>query len=238
MRPAWSRLAWTTSCLSVLIAGCTGPGPANDEFLARSRGEGARSHTGNTVAGPDWPASGGSSAAPRVLTGDWRIDDRRFIATGGQGNRTLLLSPLPGGPIRVRFTATPHSERPDGWIGDISVVLGAVDDPKRFWTSGYVMTTGSYWNHCTTAYRLGKPLARTEWSPLRQGRSHEICVEWTSGHLRYLLDGKVLLDAWDDQPLTLGPDRWIAIRTWETRLEVHEVRVESGEPVRRRPRGP
>lgn len=237
-RPAWSRLAWTMSCVSAVVAGCTVPGPANDEFLARSRGEGSRPHTWSTVAGPDWPSPGSVPAAPRVLTGDWQIQARRFVATGGQGNRTLLLCPLPGGPVRVRFTAVPHSERADGWIGDISVVFGAINDAKKFWTSGYVMTTGSYWNHCTTAYRQGKPLARTEWSPLRPGRSHEICVEWTGSHLRYLLDGQVLLDAWDDQPLAFEADRWIALRTWETRLEVHDIRVESGEPVRRRPRGP
>jgi len=209
--------------LAICCTGCatTSHGVGDQAFLEKSRGE-----LGRRLA--DWQAvpvdSWTKQATP--LTGTWEIADTALTATEGKGNRTVLLMPMPGDAVRLRFEARLTSEHEKGWIGDISILVGVIADEKKYWTSGYVLTSGSYWNNCTTFYRLGKGMARTETSPLRPGVWHVIDVEVAKGVLRYQVDGRVILEARDVEPLAIADgERFIGLRTWETRLEVRGVEV-------------
>jgi len=149
--------------------------------------------------------------------------------TAGQLNRVILLHPQVASPLRITFEATMHAQ-PDGRIGDISVIVGGKDDDERFWTGGYALTTGSYWNHCSTFYRYGEPIAKTELSPVRDSQTHHVDVQIVGNHIRYMLDDVIVLEAWDAMPVSLeGPDRWLGIRTWETDMTIDNFAVWTGD---------
>jgi hypothetical protein len=112
-------------------------------------------------------------------------------------------------------------------IGDITVLLNSLPD-KTFFNAGYALTTGSYWNNCTTFYRKGTALANTSWSPVRSGKRNTISLEFNHGHIRYEMNGEILLEAWDENPLNLSPDRWIGLRTWATLMCVDNITVYRG----------
>ncbi len=209
--------------LAACMTGCTTPRPdAISPFLRSSRNEASRPIAWEVVQRFDFDAPAALAGCPQPA-GVWRTEDGRLVAAEGNENRALLLCPLPPEPLRVQFQARLEPNE-DGKIGDISVLLGATDS-KRFFASGYSLTTGSYWNHCTTFYRLGRPLARTEWSPLQPNRWYRVTVERAGGHLRYWLDDQILLDAWDREPLEPAADAWLGLRTWDTRLLIDNLTV-------------
>jgi len=221
---ATAMVSRTAVMALVLVAGCTGVDTT--EFLRASRQIRSTPVTWKDVQHFTFDDAAGISGAP-TPQGAWRIESGKLHAVEGDGNRTILLASLNNNPMSIAFDATlyPVSK---GRIGDITVLINATDD-SRFFSSGYALTTGSYWNNCTTFYRLGKALARTEWSPLRPGRTYHVRVELVGGHLRYWLNNRILLEAWDPQPLALTPDRWVGIRTWATHLVVDNLTIQRGE---------
>lgn len=94
-----------------------------------------------------------------------------------------------------------------------------------YWKAGYALTTGSYWNNCSTFYRLGKAMANTQHSPLVAGKRHHVVLEYAQGHIRYQVDGQIILEAWDETPLPMKPDTWLALRTWDTHMTVHDLKI-------------
>ena len=214
----------TALMVLVLATGCTGVDTT--EFLRASRQIRATQVTWNDVQHFTFDEAGDIKGAP-TPQGAWRVKSGKLHAVEGDGNRTILLASLNSNPMSIAFDATlcPANK---GRIGDITVLINATDD-SRFFFSGYALTTGSYWNNCTTFYRQGKPLARTELSPLRPGRTYRVRVELVGGHLRYWLDDRILLEAWDSQPLALAPDRWVGIRTWATHLILDNLTIQRGE---------
>lgn len=204
----------------ILLASCAASRGVGDEtFLATSR----TATFGKDMA---WQSIDLGESTP--LVGTWDITDDKQIATGGEGNRTIIMAPMPNESVRVSFDVKLQSDHPDGWVGDITVLLGATADAKKFFTSGYALTTGSYWNNCSTFYRGGHAIAHTEWSPPRPNTWHHVVVEKIGGKLRYQLDGRIVLQAIDAQPLAIGEgERTIGLRTWETRMTVRNLTIET-----------
>ena len=158
----------------------------------------------------------------KVVEGKFEILKGKLWATEGDKNRAILLMPCQYDPIRVEFNATLFAL--DGKIGDITILLNASPD-KNFFDNGYALTTGSYWNNCTTFYKKGRALARTEYSPLKSGKKNHVVLEFDHGHIRYWLNDVILLEAWDDTPLPLDPALWVGIRTWATRMCIDNIAV-------------
>ena len=157
--------------------------------------------------------------------GSWEIRGGTLRAVAGDRNRAILLAEWGNDPVRIEFDAANTASR--GLIGDITVLVGATPD-KGFFNAGYAITTGSYWNTCTTIYRKGTALANTSWSPVVSKATNRVAVECDHGHIRYEMNGSVLLETWDTSPLEFGNDRWIGIRTWATLMEIGEVTVYRG----------
>jgi len=152
--------------------------------------------------------------------GRWAVEKGALVAVEGEGNRIILLTPSGIDPVKVEFDVVLHP-LPDGRVGDISTMFNAPAAQTRvFANSAYSLTTVSFYNHATTCYRIGKPLARTEYSPVVPRKRYHMTAEFTHGHLRYWLDGVILLDAWDRDPIPMSPEGWIGLRTWNTRMEV------------------
>lgn len=158
----------------------------------------------------------------RVVDGGWEIANGKLWAMEGEGHRAILLAASGHDPVRIEFEAIGFAT--GGRLGDITVLLNTVPD-ERFFNHGYALTTGSFWNHCTTFYREGKPIARTEYSPLVSGKPNRVALEFNRGHIRYWLNDEIILEAWDPEPLTMSPELWIGIRTWATRMGIANVRI-------------
>ena len=130
------------------------------------------------------------------------------------------------GPLRIELEVTNYAN-PDGSIGDITILINS-ENSGNFFRRGYALTTGSYYNNCTTFYRLGKAIARTEYSPLVSGKTYRVLIELIDGHIRYWLDDKIILESWDPNQLELDSNLWIGIRTWNTRMSVDWFAVYQG----------
>lgn len=156
-------------------------------------------------------------------SGQWGVEQNNLVAQSGDANRTILLAPASYDPLRIELEVTLTSVT-ENRIGDITFLLNTTNDAKSF-TAGYALTAGSYWNHCTTFYRQGKAVANTEYSPLKPDTRHRVTLEYAKGHIRYWLDDVILLEAWDTQPLAMDPTRWIGLRTWNTRMTIHSVKI-------------
>lgn len=162
----------------------------------------------------------------RIVQGLWEVGDGKLRAVGGRkdSNRTILLTSSPAGAVRIEFDATLFP-RSDGRIGDICIRLNA-DPITGSFARGHALITAQYWNQASVCYKLNIPIARTEWSPVVPGQSHRVVVEWTPSHLRFFLDGRIVLDAWDrDSPLSPDPTKWIGISTYDTLMEVDNISI-------------
>jgi hypothetical protein len=161
------------------------------------------------------------------LEGEWRIEDGILKAVAGAKNRVILL-PMPNAQaVKLQFEAMllPNEE---GLVCDITTLVNSVPD-ERFFRHGYALTTASYWNQESAFYRRGERLARSEGPTVRPGEPVEITVEVDSGHLRYLVDGEVVLETWDARPLALERGGWLGLRSWETPLWIDNLRIYRGE---------
>ncbi len=219
----------------LLIPGCSQPPGGKQprpaelaDFLQKSRQTGAQKVTWQPVLKLTFADPRALAAWP-VVEGEWVVKGGQLRAVGGKRNRAILLAPAGFDPVRIEFEAT-LTAGADGKIGDITVLLNSAPG-KGFFRSGYALTTASYYNQCTTFYRLGRPLARTEYSPARPGVKNRVVLEFVAGHIRYWLNGEIILEAWDAAPLALKSERWIGIRTWNTDLAIDNLTISRGRVV-------
>ncbi|MFA6470591.1 MAG: family 16 glycoside hydrolase [Candidatus Latescibacterota bacterium] len=166
----------------------------------------------------------------RIVEGKWGIHNGKLWAIEGDRNRAILLTPCSYNPVRIDFEATDWSTK--GLMGDITVLLNSTPD-KNFFNSGYALTTGSFWNNCTSFYKRGQAIANTNYSPVKSGKTNRITLEFNSGHITYWMNGEILLEAWDDTPLTMDSSAWIGIRTWSTRMCIDNLDVYKGTPIKK-----
>ena len=156
-----------------------------------------------------------------VTEGTWKIKDGKLWAIEGEGNRGILLCHSQGEAVRVELKVTNYADT-KGRIGDVSILINTAPE-KGYFSKGYAFTTGSYYNTCTTFYRKECKLARTECSPLKPGKSSTVILEQYRGHIRYWVNDRIVLEAWDRDPLPLNEELWVGLRTWATLMAVDSV---------------
>ncbi|MHC4871560.1 MAG: hypothetical protein ACYTFY_06920 [Planctomycetota bacterium] len=162
-----------------------------------------------------------------IVNGEWKLENNKIKAVGGSHNRTILLTKIITPPFRIEFDVV-NFANPNGSIGDITILINTLNS-KKFFREGYTLTTGSYYNNCSTIYRLGKAMAKTEYSPVVSGRKNRVKVDYNQGHLRYWLNNEIIIEAWDPTPLTLDKNKWIGIRTWNTLMEIDNFSIHEAE---------
>jgi len=171
----------------------------------------------------------GDLAQYQIVEGKWLIRNGKLWAVEGDRNRAILLTPCRYDPVRIEFDVTNWAS--NGLIGDITVLLNSTPG-KNFFASGYALTTGSFWNNCTTFYKRGQALANTNYTPLKSGKTNRMTLEFNRGHITYWMNGEILLETWDDSPLAMDSSSWIGIRTWATRMCISNVIVFKGTIVK------
>lgn len=232
---AWRDCGWVAAVFCLLASGCAQPKGGKQprpaelaDFLQKSRQTGAQKVMWQPVLSLTFDDPRALAAWP-VVEGEWVVKGGQLRAVSGKRNRAILLAPAGFDPVRIEFEAT-LTAGADGKIGDITVLLNSALG-QGFFRSGYALTTASYYNQCTTFYRLGRPLARTEYSPARPGVKNRVILEFVAGHIRYWLNGEIILEAWDPEPLKLESKRWLGIRTWNTDLAIDNLTISRGRVV-------
>jgi len=161
----------------------------------------------------------------KILEGTWGVKKGKLWTTDGKCNRAILLYPSGMDPVRIEFDAILYPNK-DGQICDITILLNTAEgNLSKYWRGGYCLTTGSYWNTCTLFFKLGKVIARAEYSPLCAKKTHHVVLEFDKGHISYWIDNRIIMEIWDDIPLKMDNKHWIGIRNWETLMSVDNFTI-------------
>lgn len=237
-QPWRSLVPWLGICLLGMALACGAAQSDPEEqadFLRRSRAE----HGPPDDMALVWREVGGfrfddpsELERMRPIEGEWRISGDELIAESGDPdrNRTVLIMPVKGDHLRIAFDATLEA-RSDGRVGDICIRIA--DPGSGSFRNHYAAITAQYWNQASVIYRRNIPIARTEWSPIVPGRTHRVMLQFSRGrrdHLRYWVDGRVVVDGWHAPDSVDLAGTWIGISSYDTRLRIANLTVHVGEP--------
>jgi hypothetical protein len=155
----------------------------------------------------------------------WRIQDGEVTVAGAQNRPLWLRASLPDDSV-IELTA--RSESPDG---DIKFEIYG---NGRDHASGYILIFGGWKNSISCIARLDEhgadrqELARP--GLVEPGRSYRMKVVRRDKVLKWYVDGKLLLDYYDSEPLRgPGHDRF-AFNDWAARLFFDDLRIRAATP--------
>jgi hypothetical protein len=173
-----------------------------------------------------------SSFAPAA--GKFEIKDGALRAIEGNTNRAIMIAKNNfGNNVRIEMEVTNYANEKTGKTGDISFMLNSVPVEKyeTFFFNGYSLTTASFANSCTSFYRKGAAIARTEYSPVVPGKKNIAVLEYMNGHIRYWLNDQIILEAWDTNPIPLDPNLWIGVRSYDTLMVIDKMVISKAKGV-------
>ena len=174
-----------------------------------------------------------------VFSGDWKVADGKLRSVGGEPDRDrkIKIANCKWPKFRLEFDVVvkPRKGAPHDRIGDVGVSLNA--DPKTgSFAKGYSFITSQYFDQATVLYRLNIPFARTEWSPIKPEHKHHIVVEVVKPHLRFWIDGRIVLEAWERKGgmknrrdfsdfLDMDPKKIITLHTYDSVMDIDDLRI-------------
>ena len=161
-------------------------------------------------------------ASSIAVDGEWEVREGKLWATSGDRSRIIFLCKNVGDPVRIEFETTLFANK-EGRIGNISVLITTIPDDS--FRNGYSFVTAHYFNSCTTFYKNGKPIARTEYTPVVSGKKNLVVLDFIKGHIRYWLNGQIILEAVDENPLQINSDCWVGIQNWATSMSVDNFTI-------------
>ena len=193
-----------------LVAACSSSG---DPEL----GSGFSDDFDRTVLGRDWRNTGGP----------YEIVDGALHVQGARNHPLWLRRRLPD-DVRASFEV--WSDSPDG---DIKFELfgDGVSYAKQasYTATGYVLIFGGWRNKLNVIARMDEHGAdrQVKHGPrVVEGRHYKIKAERRGGLLRWWLDGELLLEYDDAQPLKGRGHDHFGLNNWETPLYFDDVRIE------------
>jgi ectoine hydroxylase-related dioxygenase (phytanoyl-CoA dioxygenase family) len=169
-----------------------------------------------------------------VAAGKFEISGGSLRAIEGSTNRAIMLTKNNfGNYVRIEMEVTNFADKKSGRTGDISFLLNSVPVEKYevFFFNGYSLTTASFANSNTGFYKKGKAIARTEYTPVFSGKKNIAVLEYMNGHIRYWLNGQVILETWDTNPLEMDPNLWIGVRSYDTLMVIDKLTISKGKPL-------
>ncbi len=150
----------------------------------------------------------------------WRIRDGQVFSAGTNNRALWLKASIPDDAV-IEFDA--RSESP---AGDIKVEFYA--DGKNH-ASGYILIFGGWKNTISCIARLDEHGADRQ--ELKQpglvkiGQSHHVKVVRRDKVIKWYVDGKLLLDYYDSEPLKAdGHDRF-AFNNWQSNLYFDNLKI-------------
>ncbi len=183
------------------------------------------------IYGSNWisdAAKGGTSwdaAEPRcgVKNGELNIE-------GGTPQVLLLKEPVVG-DLAIEFDCHQESE----FLNDASCFLAAVRDlpPQLVSHSGYAFKYGGYDNKRITLERTQSKLWSRFCTPVERGKRYRIRAERDSGHLRLLVNGELVFDVLDENPLYGSGRDAVGLYGWKSDTWYDNVKVyKKGVPLK------
>jgi hypothetical protein len=176
-------------------------------------------------------------ASFRPFEGEWKVQQGSLRAMAGKKDhsRTIKIADCSWPAFRLEFDATLYPNPGDDptRVGDIGIRFNA-DPATGAFAKAYTVITAQYGNQATVLYRLNIPYARTEWSPIVPGKRHHVALEVVSPHIRFWVDGRVVLDAWERSGLNnrdlsdfmpMDPRLVMALSTYDNVMEVDNLRI-------------
>lgn len=180
---------------------------------------------------------GNMPAGFHAFTGEWVVADGKLRAVSGKPdrNRRIKIANCQWPAFRLEFDVMlqPRDGAPPDRIGDIGIGLNADPETGSF-AKGYAFIAAQYIDQATVFYRLNVPYARTEWSPIEPGRQHHVMLEVVKPHLRFWVDGRVLLEGWEragrnsrdfSDFLEMDPDRVITLHTYDSVMTIDNLKI-------------
>ena len=175
----------------------------------------------------------------RVFSGKWKVVDGKLRSVGGEpdGNRRIKIANCLWPIFRLEFDVVlkPRKGAPSDRIGDVGVSVNADPETGSF-GEGYSFITAQYFDQATVLYRLNIPFARTEYSPIKPGQKHHVVLEVVKPHLRFLIDGRIVLEGWERKGglknrrdfsdfLDMDPKKIITIHTYDSVMDIDNLRI-------------
>ncbi len=148
-------------------------------------------------------------------SGKWTIRDGRLAVRGDRNEGVWLDFPLPD-RVRIEFDARALSDE-----GDLKCEVFA-SEPRH--QAGYVVILGGWHNTVSVIARLDEhgqdrleSSARAE-----KGRWHHFVLVRVSDSLRWYLDGELVLDYHDEDPLS---GRYFGFNDWNAPVEFDNLKI-------------
>lgn len=155
----------------------------------------------------------------------WRIQDGQVFSAGTSNRPLWLKASLPDNAV-IEFDA--RSESP---AGDIKFEMYG---DGRNHESGYILIFGGWKNTISCIARLDEHGAdRQELKQpglVKMGQTHHVKVVRQDKVLKWYVDGKLLLDNYDSEPLRGdGHDRF-AFNNWQSNLYFDNIKIRAATP--------
>ena len=158
--------------------------------------------------------------------GNWRIENGQLRVQGARNHPLWLLRTLPS-EVRIEFDA--RSESPEG---DIKVeVFGdgtSHAEVERYEATSYVIIFGGWNNSRNVLARmdehgddrvLGRPLE------VEPGRTYHFVIERVGGTLSVWVDGRLLVEMDDPQPLRGRGHDHFGFNNWQSQLWFDNLKI-------------
>jgi len=164
--------------------------------------------------------------------GNWRIVDGKLHVQGARNHPLWLRRRLPR-DVRIEFTA-----RSDSPAGDIKVeiygdgVSAATTD--SYTATSYVIIFGGWNNSLDVLARMDEHADDRVARPSRRvetGRTYHFLIERRGGHIVAKVDGRVLVEMHDREPLTGRGHDHFGFNDWDAALTFDDLRITALSPM-------
>jgi len=169
--------------------------------------------------------------------GEWVVANGALRAVAGEpdANRRIKIAHCQWPAFRLEFDVTllARDGAPPDRIGDIGVGLNADPETGSF-AQGYAFIAAQYCDQATVFYRRNVPYARTEWSRIKAGQQHHVMLEVVKPHLRFWVDGRILLEGWERSGrahydfsdfMEMDPAGVIALHTYDSVMTLDNLKI-------------
>jgi hypothetical protein len=151
----------------------------------------------------------------QVLKGSWSVKDGQLVTTGG----SLLTTRKFPGLQRLEFRA---SVTPNPGISDLSPFIHC--GPAGH-SSGYLLQFGGNNNSVNSIQRKGNVLAKNSDVRIEAGKVYTIVAEFDGSTIRLTVDGKIVMQHADPQPLVGPANEQVGFYVHEGAVKIDQVKV-------------
>jgi len=164
-----------------------------------------------------------------TVGGKWEIKNGELHVWGREQDVAILRNPV-AGDVRLEFEC--HQD--GNLLSDVSCFLCASTTAIGAGTyrTGYLCQYGGRTNTCNALLRKRYPVWQEEAAPLLKGETYRVRAERIGDRLKYCVNGTVVFDIRDAQPLSSREQSLVGLLGWEADTYWDNVKLyQLGEPL-------